>query len=126
MSQTAPYVYDTFITLQVRNWFDLIFPCLGDSTLPEVTCPADIVLTVAPGVSEAAVSWDAATASCASDTSGIASLVSTLASPADITANAPPTVVTYTATDNFGNMASCSFTIEVLSGINILHEIHWA
>ena len=110
------------IDLHAGNWFDLIPPpsrCLGDSTLPEVTCPADIVLTVAPGVSEAAVSWDAATAS---DTSGIASLVSTLASPADITANAPPTVVTYTATDNFGNMASCSFTIEVVSGINEIHR----
>ena len=90
---------------------------VDDTIPPEVSCPVDITQITELGTLGIFVSWDDATAS---DLSGIASLVSYPDKPAYIYTDAPATIVTYTATDNCENVASCNFSVEVVSGIKLI------
>ena len=99
--------------------FFLVCPILAENTAPTITCPANIVENVQPGVSGASVTWTPATAS---DASGVQSLVSNFASGTFFTADATPSTVTYTATDIYGNAASCSFTVSVVTGMKLLKD----
>ncbi|XP_071488836.1 hyalin-like [Diadema antillarum] len=83
-----------------------------DNTPPTLVCPDNILLTVGPSAGTMVpVTWEPATAS---DTSGIATLVSSPPSGSNFVAGGQPTTVTYTATDNNGNQNTCTFTVQVL------------
>ena len=88
-------------------------PCLSDVTDPVITgCPSNRTINMTgPGCTQP-VSWVAPTASdnCAV-TSFTASHISGTAFPKGIT------VVTYTATDAAGNIATCSFNVDVVDNL---------
>jgi len=82
-----------------------------DGTPPVITgCPANITVSNDASNCSAAVSWTAPTAADA--LSGLADFVSTH-NPGATFAVGTPTTVTYTATDNAGNVSTCSFTVTV-------------
>ncbi len=80
-----------------------------DDTNPVITgCPVSDILAVADGSCQAVVTW---TAPVASDNCTISSWVSSH-NPGD-TFDKGTTVVTYTATDNTGNITTCTFNVVV-------------
>ncbi len=82
---------------------------LIDNNGPSISnCPADIVVSAGSNC-QATVSW---TAPSATDNCGLQSLVSSTGSNSGVFGTGTHTV-TYTATDNCGNMATCSFTVTV-------------
>ncbi|XP_072169503.1 uncharacterized protein [Diadema setosum] len=92
--------------------FNISWSAIVDNTPPTLVCPDNILLTVGPSAaSSVPVTWAPATAS---DTYGIASLVSSPPSGSNFVAGGLPTTVTYTATDNNGNQNTCTFTVQVL------------
>ena len=99
--------------------FFVLVCLIVDTTPPTIVCPGNIVENVQPGVSGASVTWTAVTAS---DASGVESLVSNFASGTFFTADATPSTITYTATDIYGNVASCSFTVSVVTGMKLLTD----
>ena len=80
-------------------------------TPPVITnCPGDFTQTVSYGETLSPVTWDEPTAS---DESGNASLSSDYRSGDSFDAGVS-TTVTYTAVDNSGNEATCSFVITIV------------
>ncbi|XP_030829219.1 mucin-3A isoform X29 [Strongylocentrotus purpuratus] len=85
---------------------------LVDVTPPELfNCPTGISATANPGSSFAAVTWTPPTAT---DNLGVPAVSSNFPSGSSFPIGT--TLVTYTAIDNFGNDASCSFNVVVSSG----------
>lgn len=81
-------------------------------TPPELfNCPTGISATASPGASFAAVTWIPPTAT---DNLGVPAVSSNFPSGSSFPIGT--TLVTYTAIDNFGNDASCSFNVVVSSG----------
>ncbi len=81
-----------------------------DTELPEITCPADIVVDAASGDCEAEVNYTLPTAT--DNCPGVAiNLTEGLASGSEFPIGI--TTVTYEAVDAAGNVASCSFTVSV-------------
>ncbi|XP_072175569.1 uncharacterized protein [Diadema setosum] len=78
-----------------------------DAEPPVITCPDDVVVTVSEGQSSASVSWTEPTAS---DNSGQVTVTSDI-SPGDFPIGQQ--VVTSTAVDPSGNMATCSFDVTI-------------
>ncbi|MCY2687722.1 HYR domain-containing protein [Salinimicrobium sp. TH3] len=76
---------------------------------PELTCPADIVVTAEPGDNFAEVEFEGATATdnCS------ATVVQTIGDPSGSEFSVGKHTIEYTATDGFGNQATCTFTITV-------------
>lgn len=84
-----------------------------------MACPDPVVAYVAPGVTSTRVTWPPANAS---DNSGIQPiLTSTPARNAVFTQGL--SVVTYTATDQSGNRATCTFSVNVLGELIGCHTI---
>ncbi|MCG9911082.1 MAG: HYR domain-containing protein [Flavobacteriales bacterium] len=80
-----------------------------DTQAPVISgCPTNIVVSNDPGVCEALVSW---TVPSASDNCGLASFTSTH-TPGTIFP-VGTTTVTYTATDIYGNVSTCTFNVTV-------------
>ena len=85
---------------------------------PVVTCPADVGDFTDPGQPTAIVTWNPATAS---DNSGsVASLTSNYNSNSAFDIGV--TTVRYTATDDAGNIGTCSFKVTVIG--RELHKIN--
>ncbi|XP_072172386.1 uncharacterized protein [Diadema setosum] len=94
-----------------RNGFEISWNGLVDTTPPVfVNCPANIVRTVELGTSSTAVSWTVPTATDAN-----AFTVVSTSTPGSIFNTGTTTTVTYTATDEFGNVGQCSFTVTVVA-----------
>ncbi len=87
--------------------FDIIVPDAGP---PVFTCPADVVVSVLPDSCNAQATWASPQVSDNCDASQIMPVSDYLSGQ---TFSAGTTVVTYTATDNSGNEATCSFSIIV-------------
>ncbi len=91
-----------------------------DNTPPTITCPPNVTLTAVSGSCQQIHSWTIPTPA---DACGIASLTVSTNNPSVIIFSIPPTafavfpvgttIVTYKATDNNGNMTTCSFTVLV-------------
>ncbi len=81
---------------------------LEDNQLPTIICPADITISTDPGVCDASVDWNEP---IAADNCAIASVTSNYGSGDDFPLGT--TTVSYTVTDNAGNIATCSFDITV-------------
>ena len=80
-------------------------------TPPVITdCPGDIIQTDVYGITSFSVTWDEPTAS---DESGNWSFSSDYPSGYSFPAG-DSTTVTYTAVDNNGNVATCSFVITIV------------
>ncbi|MCP4704016.1 MAG: HYR domain-containing protein [candidate division Zixibacteria bacterium] len=79
-----------------------------DTTDPTVTCPTDILVANEPGTCEATVAFDLPTADDNCDVS-----VDVVADPAPGLFNVGTTPVTITATDDAGNIATCTFDVTV-------------
>ncbi|MDP3913489.1 MAG: HYR domain-containing protein [Bacteroidota bacterium] len=77
-----------------------------------INCPANISVPVTDGLCSAVVSWTEPTAT---DNCTLTSFVSNLSPGATIAVGT--STVTYTATDNSGNVETCSFTITVTDNI---------
>ncbi len=87
---------------------------VNDAEAPTIAgCPANIAASTNPGVCEAAVFWAAPNAS---DNCGIATFTSNF-SPGDVFPLGT-TTVTYTATDNAGLTATCTFNVTVSDNEN--------
>jgi len=88
-----------------------------DDVAPSITCPADITVTTSSGNCDGIVTWNTPNTS---DNCGVASVTSTHTS--GTTFPAGTTTVTYTVTDNNGNVTTCSFdvTVEELSQLSII------
>ena len=83
------------------------------------SCPADIINTTDPGLSNATVYWQEPTFS---DNDGVSSNTSTHR-PGD-TFGLESTTVTYNVTDNSGNMANCSFVVTIEGMLNgLMHTV---
>ncbi|MGH9929979.1 MAG: HYR domain-containing protein [Pyrinomonadaceae bacterium] len=80
-----------------------------DNTLPQISCPADIIADFDPAVNGAVVTYTApvGTDNCASTTTQIAGLASGATFPVGTTTN------TFRVTDASGNTAQCSFKVTV-------------
>lgn len=89
---------------------NLPFAIVSPDNIPPVIdgCPSNITVSNIIGSCDAVVSW---TEPVATDACGILSLVSNH-SPGDIF-NVGSTNVVYTATDNLGNVSTCSFMVTV-------------
>ncbi|KAJ8021024.1 Hyalin [Holothuria leucospilota] len=79
-----------------------------DNERPVVTCPADIAVDTDPGQSTGSVTWSSPNAA---DNSGQGVLLSSDLQPGNY--NIGQHVVTYTAEDESGNAAQCSFNVAV-------------
>ncbi|MCG3147974.1 MAG: hypothetical protein PCFJNLEI_01415 [Verrucomicrobiae bacterium] len=79
-----------------------------DTTLPTITCPADVSVNVPAGQTSAVVTFPAAQAS---DACGLQSVTSSPASGSTFPLG--QTTVTSTAVDNAGNLNTCTFTVTV-------------
>jgi len=77
-----------------------------ESIPPVITCPASFSVSITSGCTTTAT-WSTPNAT---DNCGISSVTSTHTSGASFPVGF--TTVTYTATDNYGNTATCSFTVE--------------
>ena len=84
-----------------------------DNTVPTITCPADIGQTADAGLCSAVVAITPATASDGG--SGVESVTAGRSDALDLTAPYPvgATVITWTASDQSGNTASCAQTVTV-------------
>ena len=84
-----------------------------DTTAPTITCPANIITTADPGQPNASVTIALPVVSdnCDSTVSFTNSYTGT--ENASGTYNLGTTTVTYTASDNCGNITECSFTVTV-------------
>jgi HYR domain len=95
------------------DFCDEVNACASDITPPAITgCPTNISVSLSSGCSTA-VSWTAPTAT---DNCGDVTLTSTH-NPGHTFAKGT-TLVTYTATDDAGNTATCSFNVTVDDAIN--------
>jgi gliding motility-associated-like protein len=84
---------------------------INDVVAPVISgCPANIILTTAPGLCSASANWTEPTAvdNCAG-----AMTYTTRSHAPGSTFNSGVTNVTYTFTDSFGNTSSCNFTVTV-------------
>lgn len=81
-----------------------------DTINPVVICPGDITQIVEDTTCTASITWDTP---LASDNCDLTLSLDSDVQP-DTTLPTGETVVTYTATDDYGNQASCSFIITVL------------
>ena len=86
---------------------------VNDTELPIVTCPADMVITGAMNTCDTLLMITLATAA---DACGIASITNDFnggGADASGTYSGGETIVTFTATDNCGNVGTCTMTITV-------------
>jgi large repetitive protein len=90
-------------------------PTTQDNVAPTFTdpCPSNIQLFTAPGMCTASTSWDPPDAT---DNCGPITPVGTH-NAAGTTFPVGITTVTYVATDDYNNKATCSFTVEVIDNI---------
>ncbi len=89
---------------------------VADTTLPVISCPAAMTVVNDPGVCGAAVTF---ATPAASDTCGAAPTVTQTGGP--VSGSVFPvgtTTVSFTATDEVGNAANCSFTVTVMDSEN--------
>ncbi|MDT5269876.1 MAG: hypothetical protein QOH49_2062 [Acidobacteriota bacterium] len=85
-----------------------------DTTAPTVACPADIVVTAAPGASTAVVNFNPTVSDTVSN-------VTVTSSPASGSAfGVGTTIVNVTAKDAAGNTSTCSFTVTVKSQATVI------
>ncbi|WP_261376037.1 FG-GAP-like repeat-containing protein [Brevibacillus brevis] len=123
-------VGDTDVTCTAQDIFGNTEVCSFTITVidepPTITCPEDITVLVLPGQTSATVSYEVT----ATDTCGVTSITChgitrSFSPPAPIavatfTMDFPVgmTMLTCTARDQSGNMASCSFVVTVTSGVS--------
>ena len=103
--------------------FCIIFTAGGDTTPPVISgCPNQGVTAIAPqGSSSASASWTEPTAT---DNSGGVVTRSSNRSPGQ-SFSLGNTQITYTFTDPSGNQAFCRFTVTVLSGKIVIHNVYF-
>ena len=82
---------------------------LATFALPAIICPADIVVTTAPGQTSAAVNFNVT----ATEANGVDVLQVVCNPPSGSAFPLGTTTVNCTASDGFGNTASCSFQVTV-------------
>ncbi|XP_071839995.1 uncharacterized protein [Apostichopus japonicus] len=117
----VPIPRDSFIVEMTENFFVeitatnqmqeqavcvFIVSIIADDIPPTLVCPNDITMTVETDTDTAEVSWDLEV----SDDNGMFTLVSTGAQSGD-TFGVGTSVISYTATDNALNSASCTFRV---------------
>lgn len=110
---------ETTITYQISDLAGNTETCsftitVIDEEVPEITCPADIVLTIADGLCEDVVNYalPTATDNCAiQDIELVSGMDSGELFPVGTT------TVEYKATDIFGNTAKCSFSVTLKENI---------
>jgi parallel beta-helix repeat protein len=83
-----------------------------DETLPELACPADVEVRLEYGETEAAVAYDAPVV-----TDNCPATVASCDIPPGSMFTAGTTLVTCTATDATGNVATCTFNVTVLTAM---------
>jgi hypothetical protein len=88
----------------------LCLTLLPDVEAPQITCPADVVTTTAPGLAIGRAVW--------ANPMGTDNSLATVTfmsgfNSGDYFPFPGPTVVAYNATDIYGNSASCFFTVTV-------------
>lgn len=103
----------TTIEYSATNTFGETVTCSFDVTVvddvnPVITCPEDIEIIANATTCEYDVAFDMPTAT---DNCGIASLTQTEGDPSGSTLGIGTHVITFEATDDAGNVASCSFNI---------------
>ncbi|XP_070537270.1 hyalin-like [Ptychodera flava] len=79
-----------------------------DVVNPEIICPGDIEVVTDPGQATAVVTW---TSPNATDNSGSVTLSSNYQPGAELVIGS--TIISYNATDPFGNVDSCNFNVTV-------------
>jgi hypothetical protein len=81
-----------------------------DTVDPTISCPSNMTVSNDPGLCEATVTYSVPTGS---DTCGTVSIVRTAGPSSGSAFPVGTTIITYEATDDCGNTASCSFNIVV-------------
>ena len=84
-----------------------------DTTPPVIACINDVTTTTTAGSTGTTVTWTEPTAT---DNSGVVSLTGRTHQPGTFF-NIGTTQVTYTFTDGSGNSATCTFNVNVVSGM---------
>lgn len=84
---------------------------VAESTIPTITCPSDITVDADPGTCGAVVNFPDATAT--DDCSNV-TVTQTGGPSSGSTFPAGTTTIEFTATDDFGNQATCTFDILVV------------
>jgi len=105
------------VTLTVTDVNGNVSTCVAVVTVtedvaPSITCPADVITNNDPGVCTAQVAF--ADAIAIDLCSGVASVVQTAGLPSGSDFPVGTNLIEFTATDNDGNVAVCSFTITVI------------
>lgn len=106
---------DSLVTYTATDIFGDTAVCafvvmVRDTILPGIICPGDITQVVDDTTCVATISWDPP---LASDNCDVDLTLDSNLQP-DTTLPTGEVVVTYSATDDYGNQATCSFTITVL------------
>ena len=103
--------FGNFTVIAGRSLIGGALCCQTTETTPPVIagCPSDITVPASPSICGANVNWTAPTAS---DNCAVASFISSH-NPGDFFPVGSLTTVTYTVTDNYGNMSTCSFSVTV-------------
>ena len=84
-----------------------------DKEAPEVTCPSDVYTTTLHGMNVGRAEWSTPTTW---DNSGAPVQLTSNYNPGDLFAYPGGQIVEYTATDMYGNYATCTFTVHVAGG----------
>ena len=105
----------TTVTYTVTDFYGNEATCAFDITVtddeaPEIFCPGDILITTSPGQCEAVLTWiqPVPTDNCDTD------ITTAVTHKPGTSFPIGTTTVTYTATDDAGNEATCSFDVTVV------------